>query len=166
MTVFQNNPNEWQRLDWSILQNGWISLYWKMEILERDLLWFQSTQYSIVDFDCKTWSSESEMHKQLKKELSFPDYYGENWDALNDCLSELEISEMGQILVFRHLDSFCAERVHNLLDIFAQNARRQILFGKRLIALVQVDNPNYQPREVGATSAIWNKAEWLNKNRQ
>jgi RNAse (barnase) inhibitor barstar len=106
------------------------------------------------------------MHKQLKKELSFPDYYGENWDALHDCLSELEISEMGQILVFRHLDSFGAELVHNLLDIFAQNARRHMLFGKRLIALVQVDNPNYQPGEVGATSAIWNRAEWLNKNRQ
>jgi hypothetical protein len=37
MATFQNNPYEWQRLDWSILQNGWTSLYWKNEILEKDL---------------------------------------------------------------------------------------------------------------------------------
>ena len=84
MATFKNNPDEWQRLDWAILKNGSASLYWKMEILETDLTWFKSNNYSIVVFDCKTWTSENEMHKQLKSKFIFPDYYGENWDALND----------------------------------------------------------------------------------
>lgn len=166
MATFQNNPDEWQRLDWSILENGWISLYWKNEILVKDLQWFKTEKYSIVDFDCKTWVDENEMHRQLRQKLNFPDYYGENFDALNDCLSDLEILDAGQIVTFRHLDRFDIKRVHILLDVFANNARRQMLFGKRLIVLAQVDNPNYQLDQVGATPVMWNGAEWLNSNRQ
>lgn len=166
MAIFQNNPDEWQRLDWSILQKGWTSMYWKKEILETDLTWFKSENYSIVDFDCKTWTDEKEMHKQLKQKLNFPDYYGENFDALNDCLSDIEILDTGQIVTFRHLDNFDVRRVQILLDVFANNARQQMLFGKRLIVLAQVDNPNYQLDHVGATPVMWNGAEWLNSNRQ
>lgn len=166
MAIFQNNPDERQRLDWSILQNGWTSLYWKKEILETDLTWFKCENYSIVDFDCKKWTSENEMHKQLRSKLIFPDYYGENWDALNDCLSDFEISDTGQIVVFRHLDNFDINRVHTLLDIFARNSRLQMLFGKRLIVLAQVDNANYQIDYVGATPVMWNGAEWLDSNRK
>lgn len=166
MATFQNNPDEWQRLDWSILQNGWTSLYWKKEILETDLRWFKNEKYSIVDFDCKIWEGEDGMHKQLKEKLLFPDYYGENCDALNDCLSDLEITDEGQIVVFRHLDNFDTKRVQKLLDIFARNSRLQMLFGKRFIVLAQVDNPNYQIDQVGATPVMWNGAEWLDSNRK
>jgi RNAse (barnase) inhibitor barstar len=166
MATFQNNPDEWQRLDWSIIQIGWTSLYWKEEILKTDLLWFKSEKYSIVDIDCKIWKDEGEMHKQLKEKLLFPDYYGENWDALKDCLSDIEIADAGQIVVFRHLDNFDANRVHKLLDIFSRNSRLQMLFGKRLIVLAQVDNPNYQIDQVGATPVMWNGAEWLDSNRK
>ena len=31
----------------------------------------------------------SEMHFVIKKSLDFPDYYGYNWDAFWDCLSEM-----------------------------------------------------------------------------
>jgi len=166
MTIFQNNSDEWQRLDWSILQNGWISLYWKNEVLDEDLEWFKKENYILVDFDSKTWTEEKEMHKQLKKKLNFPEYYGENFDALNDCLSELKILNFGQIVTFRHLDSLDPKRVHKLLDVFASNSRRQMLFGKRLIILAQVDNPNYRIEQVGATPVMWNGAEWLISNRQ
>ena len=29
------------------------------------------------------------LHESLKRELGFPEYYGENLDALNDCLGEI-----------------------------------------------------------------------------
>ena len=53
MAIFQNNPEEWQRLDWSILQNGWTSLYWKNEILENDLLWFKSKNTPSLTLNAK-----------------------------------------------------------------------------------------------------------------
>lgn len=166
MTTFQNNPDEWQRLDWSILQNGWASLYWKNDILQEDIEWFKKENYAVVDFDCKTWTDENKMHKQLKQKLRFPNYCGENFNALNDCLSDLEIVDAGQIVVFRHLDNCDIKLAHILLNVFANNSRLQMLFGKRLIVLAQVDNPNYQLDEVGATPVLWNGAECLNSNRQ
>lgn len=30
-----------------------------------------------------------EVHKIIKEGLDFPDYYGENWDALWDCLTDM-----------------------------------------------------------------------------
>lgn len=166
MAIFKNKPEEWQRLDWSILQNSWTSMYWKDEILETDILWFKNEKYSVIDIDCKNWINENEMHFQLKEKLLFPDYYGESWDALNDCLSDMEITGIGQIVVFRHLDNFEPNSIHKLLDIFARNSRLQMLFGKRLIVLIQVENPNYQIKDVGGASINWNGAEWLNSNRK
>lgn len=31
----------------------------------------------------------SDIHRILKEELDFPEYYGENWDALWDCLTDM-----------------------------------------------------------------------------
>lgn len=31
----------------------------------------------------------SELHEIIKKELDFPDYYGRNWDAFWDCLTDM-----------------------------------------------------------------------------
>ena len=40
----------------------------------------------------------SEIHKKLKTEFELPDYYGENWDALWDCLDGLFYDE-GRVVV-------------------------------------------------------------------
>jgi RNAse (barnase) inhibitor barstar len=165
MAVFENNPDEWQRLDWQILQNGWTSLYWQQSILAKDLDWFKKENYNIVDFDCTKWTDTIRIHKDLKKQLAFPDYYGENLDALNDCLSDLEIYEPGLVIVFRHFQIVDKDIAHSLLDIFARNSRLHNLFGKRFLTLVQVDNPNYQIDPVGSSSVLWNGAEWLDSKR-
>ena len=33
--------------------------------------------------------TECELHEEIAQKLSFPEYYGKNLDALNDCLSEI-----------------------------------------------------------------------------
>ena len=37
-------------------------------------------------------------HKMLKEIFNFPDYYGENLDALWDCITECFINESGKII--------------------------------------------------------------------
>jgi len=165
MAVFENNSDEWQRLDWQILQNGWTSLYWQKNILDSDLDWFKKEKYNIVDFDCTKWSDTNRIHKDFKKQLDFPDYYGGNFNALNDCLSELEIKETGLVIVFRHFQIVDKDIAHSLLDNFARNSRLHNLFGKRLLTLVQVDNPKYQIDPVGSNQVLWNGAEWLDSKR-
>jgi len=165
MAIFENNPDEWQRLDWQILQNGWASLYCQQNILNKDLDWLKNEKYNIVDLDCTKWTDTNQIHKHLKKQLDFPDYYGENLNALNDCLSDLEINEPGLVIVFRHFQSVEKDIAHGLIDIFARNSRLHNLFGKRLLTLVQVDNPSYQIDPVGSSPVLWNGAEWLNSKR-
>jgi hypothetical protein len=52
-----------------------------------------------------------------------------------------------------------------VLSIFAKAARHHMLFGRRLLILVQSDDPNIQFGRLGGVAAQWNDREWLNKNR-
>jgi len=102
MATFQNNPEERQRLDYRVLQNGWSSLYWQQQVLDADLNWFKNQNFDIARFGCTNWKDVDNIHNDFKTKLNFPDYYGENLDALNDCLSDTEINDSGTIIVFHH----------------------------------------------------------------
>ena len=42
-----------------------------------------------ITIDCTTIVSMAEIHDILARELSFPQWYGRNLDALHDCLTSL-----------------------------------------------------------------------------
>ena len=156
MAIFKDTPDDWQRLDYTIFQNGWSNLYWRQDILDNDINWFNTEKFEVIDFDCTKWSDHKRLHRDLKDKLNFPDYYGNNLNALNDCLSDIEMNDVGLVVVFRHFQFLDKKIAHSLLDIFANNSRRHILFGNRLLTLVQVDNPNYEIDDVGACPVSWN----------
>ncbi len=43
-----------------------------------------------VTLDALRLQKKEDAHKYLREALSFPEYYGENLDALHDCLTELD----------------------------------------------------------------------------
>jgi RNAse (barnase) inhibitor barstar len=43
---------------------------------------------------------------RVAEALSFPDWFGANWDALNDCLTDL--TKNGYVLIFENCESFAA----------------------------------------------------------
>lgn len=49
--------------------------------------------------DGKRMTSKEETHKYLKETFGFPEYYGENLDALHDCLTEMTDVEVELINV-------------------------------------------------------------------
>ena len=46
----------------------------------------------IINLDFDEYTSSKQIHDYLAKELDFPDYYGNNLDALYDCLTEIDES--------------------------------------------------------------------------
>jgi hypothetical protein len=84
MATFSGDTSDFQRLDWSLLQNGPVTLDFRRAALDADVAWLRENAYQVVEFDCLEWSDVRAMHVALAKALSFPDYYGMNLDALND----------------------------------------------------------------------------------
>ena len=107
MPFFSSDEETTQRRDFTILRDGGVALYWRPEALRMDLNWLESNEYNIVEFDAARWKNEEQMHDAIRSALSFPYYYGKNLDALNDCLTDLELTETGGVaLVFHHYDQF------------------------------------------------------------
>jgi RNAse (barnase) inhibitor barstar len=167
MAVFQGD--DFNRLDWRLLQNGAISLYFQPSVLAGDVAWLANHGYVIHEFDCATWASEGDFHDAVSAKLRFPDYYGRNIAAFNDCLSDLDIpDEGGAALVFHRYDRFLTQEpkfAKYVLDDIQQNSRRFSLWGRRLLALLQSDDPRLNVGPLGACSANWNPQEWLNAKR-
>src|ERR1700722_7277587 len=99
MTAFNQHDEHENRLDWKILRDGSIALYWRRELFDEVLAWFRQQHYQVSSFDCERWVSTEEMHADLQRTLSFPAYYGRNLDALNDCLGDLEVPDTGGMAV-------------------------------------------------------------------
>jgi len=169
MAIFRDEVEEFQQLDWELLRDGAINLYFRPEFLSEDVEWLRAHNYRLDSFDCSAWLSEKDMHEALASGLEFPSYYGRNLDALNDCISDLEIpEESGRVLVFHRYDLFASKfpkAAWIILDIIETNSRHQLLFGKRLLTLVQSDDPRISFEPVGGRPAMWNRREWFNQSR-
>ena len=169
MTAFQDEPDTFNRVDWDLLQNGPINLYWRDAYLDEHSHWLADNGYQLNEIDSSGWDTEQAMHREIALALGFPAHYGQNLDALNDCVSDLEVPDKGgRAIIFRKYDAFvrsCPTAAQILLDILAEQSRRFLLFGLRLITLIQSDDPSVQFAPVGATSVNWNRRERLNSNR-
>jgi RNAse (barnase) inhibitor barstar len=188
MAVFDGDEVNDQQLDWTTLRDGGVALYWRPEVLAYDLTWLAAKGYKIVQFEAADWDSEEKMHDSFKVELSFPDYYGRNLNALNDCMwSDLSVPDVGGlVLVLNHYDQFAKaaqieyehfakaiEIDHSdkrnaadiVLDVFVRASRYHMLFGKRLMTFVQSDDPRIRFDDLDRVSADWNSREWFKKNR-
>ena len=56
-------------------------MYYKDEILNKDLEWLKRNYYQEILMDFSQICSEKEFHRTIKKMLDFPAYYGENMNA-------------------------------------------------------------------------------------
>lgn len=55
----------------------------------------------------KNVTSKAEFFQASAQTMSFPDYFGYNWDAFNDCINDLSwFSAAGYILLYSQPDNF------------------------------------------------------------
>src|ERR671923_912813 len=56
--------------------------------------------------------------RRIAARLGFPDWFGENWDALEDCLTDLSWRESeGQVLAFEGFHSLPGEELGTLIEV-------------------------------------------------
>ncbi|WP_433289369.1 barstar family protein [Micromonospora sp. CA-244673] len=156
--------------------NTSVTLFWRTSILDRTKEWLRGHGYQVTHLDASGWATEEAMHRDMAAALCFPDYYGRNLDALNDCMRDVVSYEYGWLpeaaglaLVFTSYDTFathCPRSAQILLDIMADHSRTASLFGQRLMCLVQSNDPQIRFQPVGAVPVSWNDAEWLDANRR
>jgi hypothetical protein len=169
--AFDPSSDTWtaNRLDWSLLQDGYVTLFWSQSILDETPTGLAHAGYQIVTFDSSRWQSASDFYRDTKAALSFPDYFGNILNALDDCLSDVALYEygadpeaMGTVLVMNEFDSFVRtdrELAEAILDIVARQARTGMM------CLVHSNDPDMQLSPVGATPVQWNPAEFHNAER-
>ena len=56
---------------------------------------------STIVLDLSRVSSTDDLHELVKTKLNFPSYYGRNWDAFWDCVTDSDQSRMPDRLVVR-----------------------------------------------------------------
>lgn len=72
-----------------------------------------------ITIDCMGFVPRSDLHRAFANALSFPDYYGNNLDALHDCLTD--ITEPTRIRLLHW------EAAEEKLGNYARSAKRAIL---------------------------------------
>jgi RNAse (barnase) inhibitor barstar len=148
------HPDDVLRVDRQVLLVGPVALYGPAERLRRHVAALESYGYRCPAFDCGEWSSEAEMHGALAAGLDFPTYYGRNLDALDHCLGDINIpAACGVALILWRFDRFARlspDRAWHLLDVIARASWMHQLYGRRLLGLVQSDDPELRFAPVGA----------------
>lgn len=168
MAYFEMDVSTLSRLDFKVLRDGGITAYHAESVLAEDLQWFEQQGYDIREFDGLAWPDESDFHGDIARALEFPSWYGQNLDAFNDCMRDVDIpSAGGMVLVIRNADAghLDCDWFRIALDILTSIVRLKLLFGRRFIVLLHSDSPGFVLPRIGGFDVQWNPREWLDSSR-
>ncbi|MFD9100551.1 barstar family protein [Streptomyces virginiae] len=157
--------------------NTFVTLFWRRRLLDQAVQRLEDRDFRIVRLAAGRWGTEEDMHRAIAAALRFPDYYGHNLDALNDCLGDVagygpyddSPEGAGLVLAFTDYDRFaaaCPRASQTVLDIIADRARHAAVFQRRLICLVHSNDPDIRFEPVGAMPVMWNSDEWMDSSRR
>ncbi|VXD07110.1 MULTISPECIES: barstar family protein [Sphingobacterium] len=87
----------------------------KIKFLEYPIVYFNEVEY--VAYLPKV-EGENELFRKLSNILTFPDYFGENWSAVFDCLRDFSwISKKGITLVYEEIPVLSEEQLRIYFDV-------------------------------------------------
>lgn len=165
MAVFTKEDRDNERLDWELMIESSIKIYYSEAYLNKDLQWLRVHGYHIVDRDFAVLRTYPAVLQSMGQEFGFPGYFsGSNLDVFYDFVREhLHVPyEGGLVIVMRHYDLLVASKPRQalaILDILDCYSRDCMRYGHRLITLIQSDDPNLRFDEVGAQDIMWSLSE-------
>jgi hypothetical protein len=81
-------------------------------------------------------NDKKELLARLARELRFPDWFGGNWDALEDCLTDLSwLKADGHVLLMEDVSGLSADDFGVLNDVLSSSAQYWAGRGKSFFAL-------------------------------
>jgi Barstar (barnase inhibitor) len=173
---FDNSPETWQRRDWELLQNGLVTLFCSKRIFDADIAELADIGYHVVELDAGEWGTTEAALLAIGMAFDFPDYYGRNMNALVDCLRDVatfdygsDPASTGTVVAIDRLEALARrdpDLVWSLLNILADTGRQALLIGHRFIVMARSDDPMLSVKPVGASPVMWNRREWLDRDRK
>lgn len=158
-----------ENLDWSIVRDGPIVKYFSSEILEKHINELDTMRYQIIDISTYNWTKENTL-KKLGESFTFPEYYGENITSFKDCLDDMfDKKYNGLVIVLRHFNRFYSKEQDfskDILNTIARVSWTWLLAGKKIITMIQSDDPDFEIHNIGGFEPSWNGWEWLNSSRE
>jgi RNAse (barnase) inhibitor barstar len=80
------------------------------------------SDFAVWRIDLANVRSKQDLLDAIARELAFPDWFGSNWDALEDCLTDLSWSvASGYVLILANAGAFAAaepEEFETALEVF------------------------------------------------
>ncbi|WP_375389491.1 barstar family protein [uncultured Amnibacterium sp.] len=147
MSAFEYMDDD-EQLDFAILSSGPVGLFRSADQLAGAVETLAGLGYQVVRFDASGWRSESELFDAFVGALDFPSYFGRNWDAFEEVISDIGSGDLswpqdatGLIITIEHADdlSKVSRRATRLLvESFADASRLASLYGNRFILILQV----------------------------
>ncbi|HUR27066.1 MAG TPA: barstar family protein [Planctomycetota bacterium] len=167
MASFPHDESGWSRLDYKLARDGGIAFYHSETVLQDDLAWLRSEKYQVHEFDARKWKSTEGFHSDVASKLQFPEHYGRNLSAFEDCMRDVEVpQEGGTAIVIRNVEAVEDKQLMtDLLEILAGTMRSNLLFGRRFLTLLQSGNRSIVFPAVGALPVQWNPKEWPESKR-
>ncbi|MCS4226069.1 barstar family protein [Sphingobacterium sp. BIGb0165] len=93
----------------------------KIEFLENPMGYFNDIEYVAYLQKVK---DKNDLFRQLSDILAFPDYFGDNWNALFDCLRDFSwISKRGVVLVQSEIPILSEEELMTYFEIIFSAAK-------------------------------------------
>lgn len=81
-----------------------------------------------LEIDLAEVTSPDQLHDLFAKAFQFPEYYGRNWDAFDECIRDIELPAQVQIVGLERLRARMpseAEHLKQCVDAFVAEFRRR-----------------------------------------
>ncbi|MER7332130.1 MULTISPECIES: hypothetical protein [unclassified Micromonospora] len=147
------------RLDYQLMMRSPVRLVHSRELLAGIVTWLREQGYTVLSVDA-SWLITSHMFRDLGSALGYTCH--DQWQCLSEGLAEGIWEALGRsagfALVLTGFDVFAnrhSDDAQTLLEMVGQRAWPAALRGKRMMCLVQSDDPALELRRLGLWLVPW-----------